>query len=247
MEGSYENVKERFFGARTLIKNNIQKEKIKGKICLDVGCGLGNLLLALSEAGAEKCIGVDVNLKEFGNNYIEKISHELSIPINNIEFIENSLESLNYESYFDVITCFDTIEHAENPKSLIEEMYKALKPNGICLIDTSPLYFSPIGSHLWPYFPRDTLPWVHLYKDFDEYVSKTKIDDWSWRHFTHLNKLTHSQLDSYVKETGFKILDYYTKSVGKDDYPKFKDKINHALIPSLEDLFIEWDLYKLTK
>lgn len=247
MQFTYEHIKERFFGARTLVKNNIPEDKIKGKICLDVGCGIGNLLLALSEAGAAKCIGVDTNLKEFGNNYIEKISVEFSISTNNIEFIENSLENLNYESYFDVVTCLDTIEHVKNPKSLIKQMYKALKPNGLCIIDASPLYYSQIGSHLWPFFPRDLLPWVHLYKDFDEYMSKIKIGDWYWKHFTHLNKLTHTKLDSYVKEAGFTILGYYTKSVGKDDFPKFKDKIDQTLIPSLEDLFIEWDHYQLTK
>lgn len=247
MQFSYEHIKERFLAARILIKNNIPKDKIQNKICLDVGCGIGNLLLAFSEAGAKKCVGIDTNLKEFGDNHIDKLSDEFNILLHNIEFIESSLQSLNYESSFDVVTCLDTIEHVQEPRSLIEQMYRALKPNGLCIIDTSPLYFSPIGSHLWPFLPRETSPWAHLYKNFDKNNSKKEIDEWHWKHFVELNKLTHLQLESYINQAGFKITGFYDNIKGKEDYPKFKDKIDHDLVPSLEDLFIEWNHYQLTK
>jgi len=247
MSITHNDALERFFGAKVLVKNVFQG-KLEGKKCLDIGCGIGNLVLALAQEGTKEVIGVDVNLKDFGENYFLELANELGIDIKKTKLVEGMLEDINYdESSFDIITSFDVIEHVQNPPELIKEMFRILKPSGLCLIDTSPLYYSQIGSHLWVYYPRETMPWAPLYKDFDKTNSKLKVDDWSWQHFNELNKLTHLQLDSYIKNAGFKIVKYFTKHTGKEDYPKFKERIDHDLIPSVDDLFIEWDQYILTK
>ncbi|MEM3393038.1 MAG: class I SAM-dependent methyltransferase [Candidatus Bathyarchaeia archaeon] len=40
------------------------------------------------------------------------------------------------QSSFDLITCFETIEHLYNPELMINEAYRILKPNGVFIIST---------------------------------------------------------------------------------------------------------------
>lgn len=41
-----------------------------------------------------------------------------------------------FENRFDVILCMEILEHTENPFKVIENLYKALKPNGILYVST---------------------------------------------------------------------------------------------------------------
>src|SRR5262249_32417005 len=74
---------------------------------------------------------------------------------------------------------------------------------------------------------------------FDRTNSQGRIDDWTWRHFVELNKLTCGQLDHYLTQAGFAAVKYTTLKSGEQDYPQFAARIDHALDPAQEDLFIQ--------
>lgn len=97
----------------------------KGKI-LDVGCSSGVFLNMAKDRGWE-ILGIDIS-KDFVN-YAKK-NFKLDIRygfLKDFSFKENS---------FDVVTLWDLIEHVREPKELLKEVCKILKPEGIVLILT---------------------------------------------------------------------------------------------------------------
>jgi ubiquinone/menaquinone biosynthesis C-methylase UbiE len=102
--------------ARSL-KNRINKET---KI-LDVGCGSGELIEALSDLGYKNVSGVDPYIDNDIN------SHGWSIKK---EFITELTE----EKKYDVVMLHHSFEHMVNPEEVLQKIQKLLSPNGICLI-----------------------------------------------------------------------------------------------------------------
>jgi SAM-dependent methyltransferase len=243
----YEDAVERLVDARRML-GRIPNGFVAGRRCLDVGCGTGNMLLALKEMGAKECLGLDIDLKDFGETWFDRIAADHGIDTSCIAFIENELQEENLDSEScDLVTLLDVMEHAARPRELLQEVFRILRPGGVVLIDVPTLYYSQVGHHLWPYFPRNARPWIHLWKTFPKNNDRELIDPWSWAHFIALNKITHSTLMRHIKDAGFVILDNRTAETGEGDYPTYKEKIDHDAVPLLEDLFIEIDYYSLTK
>jgi len=231
---------DRLNGARNLLQS-YPREWVAGKKCLDIGCGTGNMLLAATERGAREVVGVDIDLDDYGDNCFVQLARDHRIDITRVGFVEGRTEDQHFPTgAFDFITMFDVIEHVSNPAELIAEVFRILRPGGIFILDVSPLYYSPIGHHVWGYYPRETHPWAHLYKDFDRTNAQHRVDDWSWRHFSELNKVTRAQLDHYLGQAGFTVVDKSGKRVGEQVFQQFAERINMSLVPSEEDLFNEW-------
>jgi ubiquinone/menaquinone biosynthesis C-methylase UbiE len=244
----YKDTKERYIFAYSLIENitNFDHKKV-----LDIGCGVGNMALAASKLGASEIYGVDINLTDFGETHFKKLAKEKKISIDKIKFIEDRVENVKFDGeYFDVITIVDVLEHVDNPEILLKEAYRILKPEGYLLINISPLYYSQIGHHLWPYFPREKFPWIHLWKsNKNNSILKivNDIDEWSWDHYIGLNKITLSQLKDIIDELGFKVEKFYYKRTGEEIYEKYRNLIDIKNVPNLDDLFIEWIQFILRK
>jgi 2-polyprenyl-3-methyl-5-hydroxy-6-metoxy-1,4-benzoquinol methylase len=87
---------------------------------LDIGCAMGYLLAIFRNMGWQ-CEGVE--LSEYAVNYAREILG-LTVRrgiINNLEFSE---------SYFDLVTSWDVIEHSYNPKDDLRIIYRILKRGG---------------------------------------------------------------------------------------------------------------------
>ncbi len=129
---------------------------------LDVGCASGFLTSQIADLfPLSESFGVD--------SYTEAIRFgQKSYP--NIKFRYADAHKLPFKNgSFDLITCIETLEHLENPKGAICEMYRCLKNDGYILIgqDTDNLLFKTIwmiwtkrrgkvwhNSHLHPYSPK---------------------------------------------------------------------------------------------
>lgn len=89
---------------------------------LDVGCGDGGFLTFMLARGY-KSFGYDKSKK------IQKYLRDQHIPnYNNLRDIP--------DHSFDVVTCFDVIEHTTDPQGLIRNIKEKLKRNGILIITT---------------------------------------------------------------------------------------------------------------
>jgi SAM-dependent methyltransferase len=105
---------------------------------LDAGCGTGNETVNLRrQAPGLRISGVDVS------------SAALAIAVTRPEtrdaiFYRSTLENLPFpDAVFDYIASHEVIEHVEDPAVVLSELYRVLKPAGVCVIAT------PNGASLW--------------------------------------------------------------------------------------------------
>ena len=92
---------------------------------LDIGCGMGTFLACLQGkggwvvAGTEpSSYGCEAAFKEFG-----------------LSLWQGTLEEASFEERsFDVITLWDVLEHVENPRLLLKEIFRLLREDGIFLM-----------------------------------------------------------------------------------------------------------------
>mgnify|MGYP001609226037 FL=1 len=110
------------------------EEFVKDKTVLDLACGegYGSFLLAGS---ARKVVGVDIS-----EETIERASFKYKK--NNLEFIQGSMTSIPVagEKIFDIIVCFEAVEHIKEHEQLLKEVKRLLKDEGIFIISTPNTY-----------------------------------------------------------------------------------------------------------
>lgn len=174
-----EGVKDNFFQwlwhthkitlAKKIIKN------IDFLNCLDIGCASGFMTSEIYKAYPHaRYWGVDIYDKaiEFAKkNYPH------------INFKKASATKLPFkDENFDLILCFETIEHVEDPKICLMEIKRILKKNGTAIItmDSGNLLFRIV----WWFW------------------EKTKGKVWQG---AHLHPFHHNQLEKLIKSCGFKI------------------------------------------
>ena len=80
----------------------------------------------------------------------------------------------------DVVFGFALLEHVHEPRKIVEEIKRILKPQGIAYLEGCPIWTGPVGHHVWHQFPDkfykfadETNPfslWEHLYYDTEEQI-----------------------------------------------------------------------------
>lgn len=100
---------------------NYLEEKMKNKTVLDFGCGAGGFLSRASTV-AKECEGIELDA------FVRTFVKESGIAC------YKSLQEIAGKKY-DIITMFHVLEHIADPKSLLLEIKKYLKPNGILIIE----------------------------------------------------------------------------------------------------------------
>jgi ubiquinone/menaquinone biosynthesis C-methylase UbiE len=115
-----------------------------GGAVLDVGCGTGRHVLALAEQGL-RGTGLDLSrslLQSAARSAEESGLHD-------IRWIHQDMRSLPFVEEFDgvisVFSSFGYFEHEEEDAQVLKGVWRALKPGGMCILDTRTLYseFSP--------------------------------------------------------------------------------------------------------
>ena len=105
-----------------------------GKRVLDVGCGPGNLLVALSADAPERLIGVDIDetFLVFARSQIEEsITPPSAVPT----LLRASLPTLPFaDETFDLVTCFLVMPHVPDDTIALTELARVLKPGGTLAI-----------------------------------------------------------------------------------------------------------------
>lgn len=116
---------------------------------LDVGCGLGDVLVIGQRRGWEVC-GIEPNPRGVSES-------ELIAP--NAIFAGTVEEYRSDGCRFRLITCFDVFEHLRRPDMAAEKMHRLLLPGGVLLLtvpDTGSLLAGLMGPR-WPHYHRDHL------------------------------------------------------------------------------------------
>jgi len=122
-----------WFRARKIIIQNILNNYIgknKNYKFLEIGCGNGYILEDLIDYQYQ-LVGSDIFINAL-------INARKRLP-DTVELIQMDALNIPFENTFDIIGAFDVIEHIDDDEKVIQEVFKALKPNGYFLI-TIPQY-----------------------------------------------------------------------------------------------------------
>ena len=101
-----------------------------GKRVLDVGCGPGNLLVALATDTPELLVGVDVDAV-FLTSGRSRIGQLIDLSSTDPVLLRASLPTLPFaDETFDLVTCFLVMPHVPDDKVALTELARVLKPGG---------------------------------------------------------------------------------------------------------------------
>lgn len=108
------------------------RTRIKGKACLDVGCGGGILSESLAQAGA------DVTAIDMTSSALQVARDHLKKSNLRIDYRQATVEDHATESVcqYDIVTCMELLEHVPQPISVLKACGKLLKPDGDIFIAT---------------------------------------------------------------------------------------------------------------
>ena len=183
----------------------IRKHVREGKL-LDIGCAEGRLLKWAEKRGYET-YGVDIS--EFA---VRKLSQQ---KLSQSKLFVADLSSLPFaDNYFEIITCFDVLEHLEHPAVGLREISRCLKEQGMFVMSVPNVYSNGL---------------------------KWKGNDWfGYRDVTHVSLLSGEQWAEHLEENNLKVADSFYDALW--DSPYFKHipaLLQHFLFkPSL--LMLYW-------
>ena len=165
---------------------------LKGKRILDAGSGDGcySFYLARYEPST-RITAVELDDAKIKN--CRQIAAELHT--NNIDFVHNSLLSIDYDAEFDQAICSDVLEHIPQDELALKKLHAALKPGGILVLHVPGLGDKP---PVWERYG----------------FIKRKHDNWYALHTAHRPEFYHDAREGYapedilqkLKTAGFQIL-----------------------------------------
>ena len=163
---------------------------LPGRTVGDFACGSAYGSVMLSEK-SNHVIGADIN---------EKVIEQVNIRYQNkrnIEFVHANLLDLRYESLFDYIVSFETVEHLQEddiPK-LFRVFSRALKPGGTLIFST-------------PYMQEMSLEAINMGFHLTFYIDEAKIKRWlstdglMCEFFKYQNHQTH-KIEDHIDKKDF--------------------------------------------
>jgi SAM-dependent methyltransferase len=119
-----------------------RRMKRKNPRLLDIGCGYGFFLKKIQQSGWQ-VEGIEVSKP--GRDYAGK---RLGLKIH-----ADPLEQLAFsKEYFDAVTLFYVIEHVHDPKQMLTEVHRILRPGGILMLRWP--HSTPVVKLLGPFSKR---------------------------------------------------------------------------------------------
>lgn len=116
--------------AEHLARYGLAARLARGKVVLDAGCGSGVGTVQLAANGAREVIGVDIDRET-----IEVGRRTILHP--NIQLVIGDVTDLQLPSdFFDLVVCFEVLEHVQHPDVVVDELLRVLQPDGTLVISS---------------------------------------------------------------------------------------------------------------
>ncbi|HEX4433734.1 MAG TPA: class I SAM-dependent methyltransferase [Acidimicrobiales bacterium] len=133
--------------AEHVVRYALAAELCKGRKVLDAGCGVGWGTELLLGAGADSASGVDLSPDAIENA-------RARVP--GADFREGNLAQLPFEDdVFDLVVCFEAIEHVEQQEKVFDELVRVLAPGGILMVSSPNPRVYPAGN---PFHIHELVP-----------------------------------------------------------------------------------------
>lgn len=174
---------------------------------LDMGCGSGELTLALARMGLRHVVGVDYLPRFIA--MARRNADALGMG-ERVEFVCADLHQWAPPRKFDVVISFDALEHIDHPRAFMARMADFLQPGGVAAISFGPLFHSPFGDHMAEFF-KVQIPWRgalfseraimrlrrEFYRPTDPATRYTEVAG-------GLNLMRYSEFLRHARETGWR-------------------------------------------
>jgi 2-polyprenyl-3-methyl-5-hydroxy-6-metoxy-1,4-benzoquinol methylase len=102
----------------------ITRAAASGGSLLDIGCGSGTLLGLLKERGF-RVMGLDLSAEAAK---IAEIQHGVQVVVDSLAEAGFAAES------FDIVTLFHVLEHVSNPRDMLANVWRILRPEGVIVL-----------------------------------------------------------------------------------------------------------------
>jgi 2-polyprenyl-3-methyl-5-hydroxy-6-metoxy-1,4-benzoquinol methylase len=121
-----------------------------GRRVLDAGCGTAYGSAILAQAGALEVVGVDLAV-----DVLDSVRTELPATVT---LEPGDVRDLRFpDGMFDLIVCFEVIEHVNDPGGTLDEFRRLLSPDGILALSSPNRDVYPQGNphHVHEYTPQE--------------------------------------------------------------------------------------------
>lgn len=108
---------------------------------LEIGCGTGFVISAISKQFPEVCLA--------GSEYFEEGLLFARDRLPQATFTQMDARAIPHDSEFDAIGAFDVLEHIELDELVLHQIFKALRPSGVMVITVPqhPWLWSAVDEH----------------------------------------------------------------------------------------------------
>ena len=177
------------------------EQALAGRVFLDIGCGLGDQVIAAAQAGAQLAVGLDTEAVNLGVGTDRAVARGM---VDRVRFTTDALPNFGTE-WADVALSQNSFEHFDDPGNILAEAYRALKPGGQFFVTFGPSWWHPFGVHnmfmiRWP--------WAHVVFSERTILKVRQLyrpnQPSSWREVS-LNQMTVARLLKLVKQSQFEL------------------------------------------
>lgn len=183
---------------------------LEGKRVADVGCGDGIIDLGLvNRVPLESLTGFDVNPVDTG--HLLRVAGEAGVATEippNLEFVVSEPQRLPAETEsYDAVVTWSAFEHIAEPISVLGEINRILRPDGVMFLQLWPFFHSARGSHLWDWFDDDYPNLLHHEDDVLAHMRANPSGGEGWteymiREYRHLNRIDVDELQRSILAAG---------------------------------------------
>jgi 2-polyprenyl-3-methyl-5-hydroxy-6-metoxy-1,4-benzoquinol methylase len=117
---------------------------VNGETLLDIGCGGGAFTIGAARRGYRATgLSWDQRNQETARHRAELCGvPETRFPIQDVRYLERCPE---FVGEFDVVICFENIEHILDDRKLMQNMVRCLRPGGMLLLTTPNFFYRQIS------------------------------------------------------------------------------------------------------
>jgi SAM-dependent methyltransferase len=104
-----------------------------GSACLDVGCGGGDVTLAMAQvvrpAGTVTGVDIDATKMQLAQHDAERET------LSNVRFLVLGVDQLDHEAEYDLVYARFLLTHLRHPIDALQRMARAAKPGGVVIVE----------------------------------------------------------------------------------------------------------------
>jgi ubiquinone/menaquinone biosynthesis C-methylase UbiE len=161
--------------AEHVVRYQLASQLASGKRVLDAGCGVGWGTAMMLANGASSAAGLDIDADALANA-------RQRTPT--ATFVQGDLAALPWDAgTFDLVVCFEALEHVEPQQQVLDELVRVLAPDGILLVSSPNPRVYPAGN---PFHVRELTP-EELLDEVSQRLGHVQL----WHQYSRIASLLH--------------------------------------------------------